>query len=79
MRTAISIPEDVFRSAEELAERLGISRSELYSKAVSQLVAKHRDATVTARLNDVYGPGGEDSSLESGTADLQYRSLSRNP
>ena len=34
MKTAISIPDEVFRSAERLAQRLGVSRSELYAKAV---------------------------------------------
>jgi hypothetical protein len=54
MKTAISIPEPVFRRAEQLAKRLGISRSELYSRAVAELVEKHRDDLVTSRLNEVY-------------------------
>lgn len=66
-----------FRAAEQLAERLGVSRSKLYSKAVAALVARHRDTTVTSRLNDVYRPGGEDSSVEDGMATLQSRSLAR--
>ena len=54
MKTAISIPDDVFESADALAERLGVSRSWLYSSAVAEYVAKHQDAKVTARLNAVY-------------------------
>jgi len=34
MKTAISLPDPVFRSAEQLAARLGISRSELYCRAI---------------------------------------------
>ena len=77
MKTAISIPDRVFRSAEELASRLGVSRSELYSKALAALVDKHRDDLITSRLNEIYGPGRESSSLDAETALLQHRSLAR--
>jgi hypothetical protein len=75
MKTAISIPDSVFRSAEQLATRLGVSRSQLYSKAVTELLDKHRDDLVTSCLNDIFGPGGEDSSLDPESALLQHRSL----
>jgi hypothetical protein len=75
MKTAISIPDGVFRSAEQLATRLGVSRSQLYSKAVTELLDKHRDDLVTSCLNDIFGPGGEDSSLDHESALLQHRSL----
>lgn len=78
MKTAISIPEAIFHSAEQLARRLGVSRSELYSQAVSDLVAKHSDEVVKSRLNEVYGPGREDSSLDEALADVQYESLHEN-
>jgi metal-responsive CopG/Arc/MetJ family transcriptional regulator len=39
MKTAISIPDQVFKSAEVLASRLGISRSELYAKAIEAYVS----------------------------------------
>lgn len=77
MKTAISIPDRVFRSAEELAARLGVSRSELYSKALAALVEKHRDDLITSRLNEVYGSGGEISKLDAETTSLQYRTLAR--
>ena len=41
MKTAISIPDPVFRSAERLAARLGLSRSELYCRALKDLLARH--------------------------------------
>jgi len=77
VKTAISIPDRVFRSAEELASRLGVSRSELYSKALAALVDKHREGLVTSRLNEIYGPGRESSSLDAGIASLQHRTLAR--
>jgi hypothetical protein len=75
MKTAVSIPDPVFQSAEKLAARLGISRSELYAKALASLVDKHREDLITSKLNEVYGPGGEDSSLEPQVRSLQARSL----
>jgi metal-responsive CopG/Arc/MetJ family transcriptional regulator len=77
MKTAVSVPDRVFHSAEQLAARLGISRSELYSKALAALVAKHRDDVITARLNEIYGPGRESSSLDAEAALLQHRTLAR--
>lgn len=75
MKTAVSIPDRVFQSAEKLAVRLGMSRSELYAKALASLVEKHREDLITSKLNEVYGPGGDDSSLESDVRSLQSRSL----
>jgi metal-responsive CopG/Arc/MetJ family transcriptional regulator len=65
MKTAISVPDEVFDSADELAQELGVSRSELYSTAVAEYLAKHRSKDVTARLNEVYGvhPSGLSSEL----------------
>jgi antitoxin MazE6 len=77
MKTAISIPDRVFRSAEQLAARMGVSRSELYSKALAALVDKHQDDLITSRLNEIYGPDGEDSSLDAEFALLQHRTLAR--
>jgi len=77
MKTAVSIPDRVFESAEKLAARLGVSRSQLYAKALAILVEKHREDLITSRLNEVYGPEGEDSSLDRDSALLQRRSLPR--
>jgi hypothetical protein len=77
MKTAVSIPDRVFESAEKLAVRLGVSRSELYARALASLVEKHREDLITARLNGLYGPGDEESSLDPEVASLQYRSLKR--
>jgi len=77
MKTAISIPAPVFQSAEKLAARLGVSRSELYAKAVAALVEKHREHLETAALNEIYGPKGEGSELHEELAALQYQSVAR--
>lgn len=54
MKTAVSIPDPVFQSAEVLASRLGLSRSELYARALETFVKTHDPNTVTARLNEIY-------------------------
>jgi predicted transcriptional regulator len=77
MKTAISIPDRVFHLAEQLAARLRVSRSALYSRALAAMVDKHQDDLITARLNEIYGPGREDSSLDPELALLQHRTLAR--
>jgi len=73
VKTAISIPEKVFRSADSLAKRLGISRSQLYTAAITEFLSKHQGRHVTARLDAVYGE--EDSSLSPNLVQLQVKSL----
>ncbi len=51
MKTAVSVPDAVFRSAERMAKRLGISRSELYSTAVREFIDRRDGAALTAKLN----------------------------
>lgn len=53
MKTAISIPNDVFATAENLAKRLNKSRSQIYSEAVAEYVARHDAPTITDRINAV--------------------------
>jgi metal-responsive CopG/Arc/MetJ family transcriptional regulator len=77
MKTAVSIPDRIFASAEKLAERLGVSRSELYARALAGLVEKHREDLVTSQLNEVYGPEGEESSLDEDVVSIQARSIRR--
>jgi metal-responsive CopG/Arc/MetJ family transcriptional regulator len=41
MKTAISLPDPVFEEAESLAKQLGVSRSELYTKALKAYLRKY--------------------------------------
>ena len=74
MKTAISIPDNVYSSAEKLASRLGKSRSQLYTQAISSYVSKHQKEGVTAKLNAIYSK--DKSGLDASLADLQLKSLS---
>lgn len=73
MKTAISIPDDLFATAEQLAERFGMSRSQLYATALREYVAAHHHDRVTERLNAIYD--GEPSRLDPALIELQVRSL----
>jgi hypothetical protein len=53
MKTAISLPDAVFRDAERLARRLKKSRSSLYTEAVAEYVARHEPEAVTEALNQL--------------------------
>ena len=77
MKVALSIPDELFESAETLTKRLGVSRSRLYATALAEFVAKHRGRKITDRLNAVYG--SEDSRLPKAVRRLQSRSLTREP
>jgi antitoxin MazE6 len=77
MKVALSIPDELFESAETLTRRLGVSRSRLYATALAEFVAKNRGRKITERLNAVYG--SEDSRLPPALRRLQRRSLTREP
>ncbi len=73
MKTAISIPDEVFTRAEHLAREKNMTRSALFTAAVEQYIQQHREDDVTEKLNAVYGQ--EDSSLDPVFAQLQSLSL----
>lgn len=73
MKTAVSIPDPVFDAADELAARLGVSRSELYARALREYLEDHLDRNVTARLDEALGDEG--SELDPALARLQSASL----
>jgi hypothetical protein len=73
MKTAISIPDDIFQSAEQLARRLGMSRSELYVQALKSYLQEHHEEGVTDALNTIYGD--VDAHLDPVLQSVQTRSL----
>jgi metal-responsive CopG/Arc/MetJ family transcriptional regulator len=50
MKTAISMPDDLFRRAEAAARRLRVSRSELYAKAIAEFLEGQQGKAITERL-----------------------------
>ncbi len=62
MKTAVSVPDDVFAQAEVLARRSGRSRSDVYSAALREYVARHAPDEVTEALDRVVREVGEGES-----------------
>ncbi|GMR24033.1 MAG: hypothetical protein BMS9Abin37_2522 [Acidobacteriota bacterium] len=63
VKTAISIPDQIFKKAERLARRLGISRSQLYAHAVEDYVKRRRPESITEAMNrvvDEVGPSDKE-------------------
>jgi len=54
LKTAISIPENIFLQADETAKVLGLNRSRLYTAAIAEFLAKYREDDVKAKLNEIY-------------------------
>ena len=75
MKTAISIPDDVFSKAERYAKNNGISRSQLFATAVKSFIDNNELNSVTDKLNQVYSHHSD--ALDAGVASMQASSISR--
>ncbi len=53
MKTAISVPNDVFELSERLAKRLKVSRSQIFAMGVKKLGEEYDEDDITARINKV--------------------------
>ncbi len=73
MKTDISIPNPLFKSAQRLAEKLGISLSELYATALFEYVTTHEKENITEALNQVYEE--ESSEIEPELVQIQTTSI----
>jgi len=61
MKTAVSIPDELFEKVERLARREGRSRSEVFSAALAEYVARHAPDEVTDAINRVCAEVGDQS------------------
>jgi metal-responsive CopG/Arc/MetJ family transcriptional regulator len=73
MKSDISIPTVVFQAAENLAKKMGVSLSELYTAALNSYVAEHQKENITETLDQVYAD--EPSALEPELVKMQVESL----
>lgn len=73
MKTAVSIPDKIFRSADSLAKHLGMSRSQLYATALADFLSRRQNQQVKERLDAIYGE--EESALDPKAIELQKKSL----
>jgi hypothetical protein len=73
MKSDISIPNPVFQAAENLAKKMGVSLSELYTAALNAYVAEHQKDDITETLDQIYTE--ETSTLEPQLIKMQVVSL----
>jgi metal-responsive CopG/Arc/MetJ family transcriptional regulator len=59
MKTAVSIPDDVFEKVERFARRTRRSRSEVFSAALREYIARHAADEVTEAINRVVDEMGD--------------------
>lgn len=60
MKTAISVPDALFQDAEQLARKLKKSRSQLFSEALAEYLARHTPDDITEAMNRVVDLTGEE-------------------
>ena len=75
MKTAVSISDDLFRRAEELAKRKKVSRSSLYSRAIEKYVEEEEEVSLIEQINKVCDE--VDTSLDPFWKAAQARTLAR--
>ncbi len=59
MKIAVSVPDEIFEEAEQLARRMKRSRSEVYSRALAEYVARHAPDRVTEAMDRALAEIGE--------------------
>ena len=80
MKTAISLPDALYEDAEQTARAMGIPRSQLFARAVSEFIKRHKREKITERLNEVYeGMENQTTPEQSTEASIEaMRELTRN-
>ncbi len=73
MKTAISIPDPIFQAAENMAKRLGMSRSELFTVAMSKYMKDNKYYNITESLNKIYSQNT--NNLDTELLSMQLKSL----
>ena len=73
VKTAVSVPDPLFKAADRASKRLKISRSRLYSMALDEFLRTSAAMSVRERLDDVYAT--EASSLDPGLSRHQAKVL----
>jgi metal-responsive CopG/Arc/MetJ family transcriptional regulator len=59
MKTAVSLPDQVFQAAERHAKRAHKSRSQLYAEALAEYLTRHAPEEVTEAMNRVVDQLGD--------------------
>ncbi len=73
MKTAISVPDDVFELSERLAKKLKVSRSQVYAMGIRKLAEENDRKALIAKINEVCEK--VDTSLDPVLMQMQVLSL----
>jgi metal-responsive CopG/Arc/MetJ family transcriptional regulator len=71
MKTAVSVPDGLFEQVDRLARRSHRSRSEVYSAALREYLARHAPDEVTEALDRVVAEVGDRDAPFAGEAARQ--------
>ncbi len=77
MKTAVSLPERLYKDAEKAAKSMGIPRSQLFAKALEEYISHHKRDKVTEKLNEIYKNSTIESNIEE-TSLESIRELTKN-
>lgn len=73
VKTAVSLPDKLFRQAETAARKLKVSRSQLYANAIEEYLKRRKDDEITAKLNEILAH--ESSELDPGLERAQWEAI----
>lgn len=68
MKTAISVPDDIFNQATQQAADLGISRSEFFTRAARRYLDELASHSLTEQVNDALQAAASDDSAAAAAA-----------
>ncbi len=75
MKTAISIPDRLFKAADQYAKSHGFSRSHVFAKAIAQFLEQHPSDHITKQLNEIYSE--ESAKLNETISTMQFNSIEK--
>lgn len=75
MKTAISVPNDIFELSEKLAKKLKVSRSQIFAMGVKKLGEEFEEEEIISSINRVCEK--VDTSLDPAIRDYQKRTFKR--
>jgi metal-responsive CopG/Arc/MetJ family transcriptional regulator len=64
MKTAVSLPDELFEAVEKLVKRSKKRRSQVYADALREYVARHAPDEITASYNAVIAEIGEEPEAD---------------
>lgn len=80
MKTAISVPDKIFKEAEKAAKEYNVSRSELFTMAVSDFLEKVKSRKLLDALNKAYSPETpEEATLKRASKKYYRRRFMKEP